>query len=728
MKHEEGTRLHLPPKPKTFIAIIVIILTLTTAFYSLLPAVHAAAPALTVTPSSGTVGQTVSVNGTIETTLGKFNIFFGSIEVIQNGSASGHNFTASFIVPQATYGPHNITLQDVTLNHNATQSFTVQTSYTILPLNILAPPRQMQEGAQVRIRARMFGGNSSAKYNRTITVTPPTPLSSVYSATIQLMTNQSGTAETYFYYPANFSSAGRTTNYTGTYWVQLYKNATAGGPQSWFYIGITNATSYHRLDWVNIQAMNYTKPNEWANITIAFGNKQINMIYLPALNGTVTYNWHVPANASIGTYTVKVKSLNFTGGTVKKVPDVQNFTVPGFSVQFSTVNLNMKSIGGVNVTVYQIDPFNTSKTLLAITGVTKSDGNVTYPLERGNYTVKAYWKDVDVNETALIQVQNSSSWTIICQLTRIALTVFDGKTGRALPFLVFVLNATYRTSSNILQNETEGAITNTTATCIFNNQLVTANYKVAVYRAQRLMNDSWTTLPPIPLGTKVFNFNLTCPVFNLTIHAEDAKQATLPGYPIMIYDYGGGLYANATTDTSGNVTFSAAFGQYQIRLYNIGETIMLNETLFTLVNASSLLLRSSIFNANLSVTVVGYLGQPLPNVKVELEREGVAPMEVNTDGSGTAFFGNIVGGNSYVLVYVGGNTPSATASVYVEDNTAISIGLGKYVNVLGLVIMDTSQFAALLTFIALIIVFALFIIYQRIRSKTSTTEAAEKKT
>ena len=733
MEHVEDTRVNLSTRPKTFTTTILIILTLTISLYSLLPIVRPTAPtppALTITPTSGTVGQSVSVNGTIKESVGVFNIFFDSIIVVKNGTAYDYNFTAYFTVPQATQGSHNVTLQDVAAKLNATSSFTVQTSYAISPLNLpVAPGGQLQEGASFQIQAQMFGGESSAEYNRTITVTAPT--SSVYNATLQLTTNQSGTAENTFYYPANFSSAGRNTNYIGTYQVRLYENATAVGAQSSFFIGLTNATYYHRFDWsapaygiVNIKATNYTKPNEWANITIVFGNKLVNMTSMRAVNGTVIYNWQVPANASIGTYTVKVSTLNSTG-TFKKIPDVQSFKVRGFSVQFSTKNLNMKYVGGVNATVYQINPFNTSKTMLAATGVTYSYGNVTYTLERGNYTVTAYWQNVQVNETALIHVLTNSSWTIICQLTRIALTVLDKETGKALPFLVFVLNSTYRTSSNVLENKTQSAVTNTTATCIFDNQLITANYTVGVYRAQHLCSKA--TFGPRDIGlTKTFNESLYCHDFNLTIHAEDARQATLGGYPIMLCDFGGGLYSNATTDSSGNVTFSAALGEYQIRLYNIGETILLNETLFTLVNASTLLLRSSIFNANLSVQVLDYLGQPMPNVRVKLDREGVASVEVNTNGNGVAFFSSIIGGDSFISVYVAGETPSYSKNAYIEGNTVVTIGLGKYVSVLGLII-DTTEFAVLLTFIVFIIAFALFIVYRRRKSKTSA-EAAEKRT
>ena len=716
--------MRLPIKSKEFVAAFLILLTLSIGLSSFLPSVHAAVTALTVKTTSGTVGQIIPVNGTIENSGGAFNIFFDLIKV-KNGTAVGNNvLPTTFIVPQATSGNHTITLQDVTLNHNATfQDFKVLTSYAISPSNLPAAPGQLQEGDSVQIKAQIFGGSFPMTYNKTITVRTPTNAN--YSATLLLTTNQNGTAENTLYYPTGFTTAGRNTNYTGTY--HISENVSSSEKSS-FFVGLTNATSYHRYDWVNIRAMNYTKPNEYANITITLGNRQVNKTRIQALNGNVTYSWQVPANASMGSYKVTVTSAA-SNGTGKTVPDVQNFTVPGFSVNFYTLNLNMERVGSVNATVYEIDPFNASRKVWINSGVTNPGGLKTFTLERGNYTVKAYWKNVQVNETALIPIWDSSSWNITCQLTRIALTAYDGKTRAPLPFLGFVLSVTYRTSSNVLQNETQSAIINASTTCIFDNQLITANYTVGAYRAGVAQLFNKTTLTPIPLGTKVFNFSITCPVFNLNIHAEDARRAALSGYPIKVYEFAGGLYGSAIaiTDGAGNVTLSAAFGQYKIRLYNTAETIVLNETVFTLVNASSLLLRSSIYHANLSVKVTGYLGQPIPNVRVKLEREGVLPMEVNTDGNGVAFFGNLTGGNSFVSVYVGGDVPSDTANVYVEDNTAVTINLGKYVSVLG-IIMDTSQFAVLLTFIVFILVFALFIVYRRRKPKTPATETAEKET
>jgi hypothetical protein len=675
---------------------------------------------------------------TVKNAFDTFNIFFDSLRV-NNGTALSANYTSTFIVPQSTNGTHTITLEEIhkinstaTNIYNATSTFNVKTSYTISPFNLPTTPAQLQEGSPVQIRAQIFGGAPNLMYNKTITVTSPSPDNKTYTAILHLTTNQSGTAENTntspLYYPTNFTIGGNT-NYMGAYRLRIYTTNATAYQESSFFIGLTNATSYHRFDWVNIKALNYTKPNEYGNVTIFSGNQQIFKTSKQATNGTVTYNWQVPANLSLGTYTVRVKSLNSTG-TVKPIPDVQNFTIPGFPITFVTMNLNMRRVGGVNATVYQIDPFNKTRKFQAATGLTNSSGSVTFDheIDRGNYTVKAYWKNVPVNETASIPIQNASSWTIICQLTRITLAGIDGKTHDYLPFLVFVLNVTYHDQSNVLRNETQRSpITNTSLTYSFDNELFTANYTVGAYRAGRLFNTT-KPLPQISPGSLGVTFNITCPVLNLTIHAEDARQTTLTGYPVKLYEYTGGLYDNATTDSNGNATFRAAFGQYTIRLFNKTGSIVLNETVFTLANlanSSYLLLRSSIFNANLSVRVTGYLGVPLPNAKVKLERQGVPTQEVNTDGNGVAFFENVIGGSSYVLVYVRGDSPAATAGVNVEGNTAVNLSLGTFVSVLG-IIMDTSQFAVLLTFIVFIVAFVILILLRR-RQKTSTAEPTKEK-
>jgi hypothetical protein len=200
----------------------------------------------------------------------------------------------------------------------------------------------------------------------------------------------------------------------------------------------------------------------------------------------------------------------------------------------------------------------------------------------------------------------------------------------------------------------------------------------------------------------------------------------LAGYPVQIYEFAGGLYppGNQTTDASGNVTFSASFGEYQIRLYNPNETILLNETYYNLVNANAFfLMRSNICHANLSVTVLDYLGLPMSNVEVELERDGAATVTLKTNGKGVAFFNGITGGNCFISISAGSGSPIGTANVFVEGNSATTVTVGGYVSVFGLLV-GTSQFAVILTFIVFIVLLLFFLFYRR-RSKAQEEKKTE---
>jgi type IV secretory pathway VirB2 component (pilin) len=259
-----------------------------------------------------------------------------------------------------------------------------------------------------------------------------------------------------------------------------------------------------------------------------------------------------------------------------------------------------------------------------------------------------------------------------------------------------------------------------------------ANYTIRAYRApyqaQLLFNTTKLNFTSNGSIAQFVNGSITiiCPLLNLTVHAEDAKNATLAGYPVQIYEFDGGLYppGNQTTDASGNVTFSASFGEYQVRLYNPNETILLNEKYYDLVNASAFfLMRSSICHTNLSVTVLDYFGLPMPNIEVELERDGAATVTLKTNEKGVAFFDSITGGSCFISISAGSGSPIETANVFVQGNTATTVTVGGYVSVFGLLV-GTSQFAVILTFVVFIVLLLLFLLYRR-RGKASEEKKTE---
>jgi uncharacterized membrane protein (DUF106 family) len=75
--------------------------------------------------NSGIAGSQVTVQGTVNSTGGSYELFFGTQSVL-NGTADGYNVNTTFTVPSAAkVGVYNVILQDNSVGVNATQTFTV---------------------------------------------------------------------------------------------------------------------------------------------------------------------------------------------------------------------------------------------------------------------------------------------------------------------------------------------------------------------------------------------------------------------------------------------------------------------------------------------------------------------------------------------------------------------------------------------------------------------------
>jgi uncharacterized membrane protein (DUF106 family) len=86
---------------------------------------------------SGAVGSQVTVQGTVNTTDGAYQLFFGEIS-ISNGTATGNSVSTSFTVPKVNLqNYYNVTLQDVSSGSSATVVFLV------VPSGISAIPTAM---------------------------------------------------------------------------------------------------------------------------------------------------------------------------------------------------------------------------------------------------------------------------------------------------------------------------------------------------------------------------------------------------------------------------------------------------------------------------------------------------------------------------------------------------------------------------------------------------------
>jgi len=317
---------------KAKVTSVLLLLTfslLLSAFSSLIPKVAATTAITYISPSEGTVGTIVRVQGTISTLGGWYNITWvypdgtKRLLVYDKLPENEYKVDVNIKVPEAPAGDNHIELWDIHLKEVGAARFVVKTAYFIEAL-VPSPPLQLQEGDNVRINASITGGNTTiGTYRANITVTDPA--GSIYWTVINIAINSYGTGSNTTVYP---STAHAHTNYTGTYKIAFNETLATGS----FFIGLTNATEYNRFQTVNIRATGYIPgQNVTVNIldpagaSVAGYPKTIN-----ATDGTISDNWSIPKDISLGTYKVIVK--NATGNYPKPIPDEQTFKIIGLGV------------------------------------------------------------------------------------------------------------------------------------------------------------------------------------------------------------------------------------------------------------------------------------------------------------------------------------------------------------------------------------------------------------
>jgi len=296
-----------------------------------------------IDPISGAVGTEVRLIGTIDTLGGAYTIWFdvdddGTAETsVKTGSAptSSYDVNTTFIVPSCVGTDagrdHKVTLQDdLTENtHNAT--FTVETSREMIV------PEYAQEGDVVPINMSVTGGVANTVSNFTVMVTDPAGTETT-NYNVSFTTDANGFGYNITNFPTDFST-GASSNFTGTY--NIVANRTLPGEiinaaSASFDIGLTNASTYERLETVNVKTAGWA-PNQNITVTIKDPSMENVSVWDPvnATDGTWTGDWTIPGDAYAGTYTVE--AVNATGDE-KAVDSIQTFTVSSveLTVTFKT--------------------------------------------------------------------------------------------------------------------------------------------------------------------------------------------------------------------------------------------------------------------------------------------------------------------------------------------------------------------------------------------------------
>jgi hypothetical protein len=658
----------------------------------------------------GVVGQAVNVQGTIQTSNGAYEIWFGN-KLVASSTSEGYYVNVNFTIPQLSGGAYTIILRDKGRNVNATSPFSVLISYNIQALEP-SPPVQLQEGRNVVLNVTFTGVQSGTAYYANVTVELPAPLSTSYSRVVELsVSSEAAVATAQVTYPdAAFQPEGGLTNYTGSY--QVYLNKTQDLAVDQFFVGFTDSSQYHRDQSLATRALGY-QPNENATISIKYPETGV-VVHTETVTasseGIITSNWTVPSNALIGDYNITITPES----TVKLVPDSQLFTVPGYPVKIRTVNLAGELVPQIGVEA--LDQATSS----IYNGTSGADGIATLSLEKGNHTLSAFWNDVQVGRIN-VTVTGDASFDLACELTDLKITV-QNKDGNLIPFVNLDITYQYVTTrgSSLKTGHTSGE-TDLLGTFTFESILPGISYTInaSIYGVVfNIGNNTVTGLPVQPIS----EVTILCPSRTLTLTVLDYNRMAIPNARIELFELTSGLFHGAVTDTAGTLTLEVTFGKYRLRVYT-SNNVLLNETVIEVFSDTRSEIRCTLYNIQVSVTVVDFFEQPIPNVNVMLNGPGIGTLSATTQADGTTTFSNVIGGTMQIIAYPAGMENSyAAVNLQIEEPTGLRIKMAKYI-LIGPFLIEASVLATFVTVLLSIILVVSMEVYRRKRAKPVNSES-----
>lgn len=689
---------HLPKTVKTTALIILtlssIIMTLT-----LLTTVQAATSLTSIDPTSGKVGTTIRTIANITTSSGAYEIRFDN-QILTTGNATQNAVNDTIRVPHTYAGEHNITIRDTTTSENATQAFIVLPTYELATSPTITGPAQRQESDQIQILVNITGN----KQETTIAnITVKTPSNATHTKMLTLNISDTGDTNTTLTYPTDFPT-GANTSLIGEY--KITHNATLATAS--FTIGLTDSTEYHREQTVNIKAL--YQPDENVTLTIT-GKDTYHSADLIAnsTTGIIYGNWTIPSNATKGSYNVTITSTS-PSPTTKNPPDTHNFTIPGYDINATARNLADEPVQTVNITALE-------NGTLADTQTTNINGTAQLKLEPGNYTYTASYKNQTVSE-GWINTTGPTALNIYCNLTNLKVTVVADVAQTEVNIPEAGINLTQALTPQTLENQTA---TDLNGTAVIHSLLPNIAYVLNVSRYDTRFNT--TTIPTLLLDgnpTAWHNITIHCPNLTLQVSITDADGQPIPNATVKLSEFMGGIQYQENMNTEGTATFTSVFGKYRIEIYD-PDGIKLNETTTTLFQNQNTTITCQLYGLTITIRVVDYLRQPIPNANVTLQRATAQTYSALTQGNGEATFSKITGGNLRIAVYIlDQQQPCMEETQWIDKNTTIEIKADRYISLAGILI-ETGLMATVALIAAAIIAVILIEIYRRRHAKKAAS-------
>lgn len=687
-------------------AIITLTILLILTIFSQIPlrvnAVDVKIVSISPITKRGKVGETIRVVGTINTTDGWYEIWFGNTLAV-NKKASGNNVNASFAVPALSSGNYTLALRDITANINATTWFIIEPAY-ILKVSKPAYPKQLQQGAKVNISISITGGKVNPPYVANITVRTPFANETYWVHVPLTNTTNTGIWNATITYPFE-ENPNSHTNYTGTYTVSFNRTLTSDT----FFIGLTDLAEYHRNDSIKIWAVSYSTRDK-VTITIKSENgEKIDEFLWNVTNGVVNARWKLPQKILVGNYSISITPK------VKPVNDTQTFAVPGFKTEIIPRNLAGEPVSDVLVRIYDK---SVDKTYNA---TSNGNGVAVKQLERGNYSATAYFKKVKVGEALTFSIEKEGkTLNFTCQLTSLNITVVSAQEPAIkIPFVSIRLYYNFTTDFDArkVATETVSFQTDITGNAKQRSFLLNASYKISATRhGQIFFQTAFANLEQCAWN----NITISCPQRFLHLNVVDWDGKPIKNAFVELQELMGGLRYTGLTDNQGNAVLSCVFGKYNVKVYS--DAVLLKEKTVELFNETvTLTISCNRYNLPIYVKVVDYFGQPVPKTNVTLERNDLKINSGITGSDGTATFREI-GGILTIKVYLTNrNLPEATLTMDVAEkrdhSNPILVKLEKYIVLAGLLV-DTAQFALTILILATIVLIVIVEVTIRRRFKS----------
>jgi len=697
-----------PNKIKSTLLFVLILSSIMFTF-SFLPKAKAETKILSITPTSGYVGTNVTLTANISN-LGTYKILFDGDEIL-SGEATENNITISFVIPHAPQGVHNVTLIDA-MGENDTKTFTILTFQSFKP-QVPEPPAQLQEGANLIITVNITGGLANYTYPKIKVQAPREDLNYTLRSDINITTDAFGDCLFNVTYPDDFVE-GANTNVTGYY--KIFFNETFTGEQ--FFIGITNASAYHRGDVINIRAVNYPI-NENVTITIKFGNETVHTENYTVTDGTINYDWIVPNNLLVSNATHKYNVTITPVPTAKT--DTQIFDIPGFNTTVYTLNRAGKGVSDVLLKVHDVSA-NANYTSRSGSG-----GYTNFMLEIGNYTAEAYFKDVKVGEGFSFSVAREVllNFSFTCNITVLNIIVAN-ELGVRIPQVNVTLVYNYTTNYGTPENRTatEYNQTDINGLVVFPAVLTNVTCVVNASLYGIVFNVGNNTIYDLPAAEYV-NVTVLYPTRKLNVQVLDANNQPIPSATLKAQELTVGLFVEGEA-VNGNATLNCYFGRYSVKVFFGG--ILLNETVFDLTSSDAefnVTLKCQLYGLNIAVRVVDYFGQPISGANVILHSGSLQDTK-QTDSSGTATFTSAIGGEIQIEVYAPGHSePCVTKTFNVGESTVLTIKVERYAVLAGFLVETGTLSTAIVVAITAILIIMLEV-YRRRRFKRQEVKEEQK--